>query len=241
EETMAYAKKIGFDGIEYMLTLRDLLFGPSKVLKESEYLNMPVTSLHQPLVLLIQTPAWLFPRMLEISKRFPDVQLVNHHLSAFMFRKPSEKRALLYKQMFEKAGIPIAFESNAGGSIISRQYAKSTYDPFTFQTFAQQYNLPMNMDVCHIADTGYDVIKFFKDNHALIRLIHLSDFNNGQQHLPIGEGTLPIKELLKEIKRINWDGTITFEIYNFRNHKTKKDKLEAIKKSLTFVHENLRV
>jgi hypothetical protein len=239
EEGIAFAKKAGFDGIEYMLTMRDLVFGPSKALRLSEKYNMPITSLHQPLILIIQTPSWLFPRMLIIPKQFPHAQLVNHHVSAFMFRKPSPVRALKYKKMFEEADLMVSYESNPGNGLFSigRQYAKPTYDPIAFQEFAWKHDLPMNLDVCHIASRNYDIVKFFTDNHKLIRLIHLSDFKDGKQHLPLGEGTLPIKKLLQEVKRLKWDGHITFEIFHFPNQQTKKKKLHALEKSLTFVHE----
>lgn len=241
DEAIAFAKKAGFDGIEYMLTLRDLLFGPSRVLQLSKQYNMPITSLHQPLLLLIQTPSFFFPRMLSICKLFPDAKLANHHLSAFMLRKPIAKAALKYKDMFETAGFTVAYESNPGDGLFSvgRQYAKPTYEPLAFQEFAWKYQLPMNLDVCHIASRDYDIVKFFSDNHKLIKLIHLSDFKNGKQHLPLQEGELPIKELLWEIKRTNWNGQITFEIFHFPHQETKQDKFAALKKSLTFVHENL--
>src|SRR5574338_76304 len=84
EQTIAFAKKAGFDGIEYMLTLRDFVFGTDKVVRASKTHDMPITSLHQPLLLLLYSPSVLFPKMFEITKNFPDVRLVNHHLSAFM-------------------------------------------------------------------------------------------------------------------------------------------------------------
>ena len=241
QEMFEFTKKVGFDGIEYMLTLRDLAFGPARVLSLSKKYDMPVTSLHQPLLLLIQTPPQLFPRMLEVPKMFPHVELVNHHLSAFMFRKPAITRALVYKKMFKQAGIVATFESNPGSGMfsLSRQYAKETYDPQAFEKFAIQHQLPINLDVCHIASRNYDIVKFFSDNHNLIKLIHLSDFKNGKQHLPLGEGQLPLRELLQEIKRKKWNGHITFEIYKFVKQKTKKEKFEALQKSLTFVHEIL--
>ncbi len=238
EETMAFAKKIGFDGIEYMLTLRDLAFGVDEIISYSKKIGMPITSLHQPLLLLIHTPELLFNRMRDICTAFPDVKLINHHLSAFMFGKPFSRKALLYKKLFEAAGFTVSYESNPHAKIATI-FPKPTYDAIAFQEFCQEYQLPMNLDVCHIASVNYDIVKFFSDNHTLIRLIHLSDYQNGVQHLPIREGNLPIKELLAEIKRTRWNGTITFEIFKFLNQQSKKEKFLALEKSLTFVHENL--
>jgi len=240
EELLTFAKDVGFDGIEYMLTLRDLMFGPSRILALSKKHNMPIISLHQPLLLLINTPSFLFPRMLETAKLFPDVALINHHVSAFMFTKPSATSALLYKKMFENAGFVVSYESNPAKHMFSTLYAKPTYDAIAYQTFCNENQLPINLDVCHIASVGYDIVKFFSENYKNIRLIHLSDFKNGIQHLPIGEGELQIKELLQEIKHKKWDGNITFEIFRFPNQQSKKQKFFSLEKSLTFVHENLQ-
>lgn len=237
EEIISFTKHVGFDGIEYMMNLKDFLFKPNVVFNICKKYNLPIISLHQPLLLLLYTPPWLFNRMISISAKISTVQTVNSHLSGYMPIWQSEKNVLNYVQQASTLHVATTFESNPGRSFISRMFPKVSYDPVLFQGFCRQYRLPITLDVSHIASFNYDIVKFFSDNHKQIALIHLSDYRDGIEHLPLGEGKLPLKELLHEIKKTKWHGIITFEIFNFMKHPTREEKLDSLKKSLYFVRK----
>jgi D-psicose/D-tagatose/L-ribulose 3-epimerase len=62
----------------------------------------------------------------------------------------------------------------------------------------------------HLAD---DAPKRLKELEKQIMHVHLSD-NNGKVHgdLPPGKGTAPLKEYLRVLKGMGYDGTVTIEL-----------------------------
>ncbi len=116
-------------------------------------------------------------------------------------------------------------------------YPKVTWDPDIFAKYCVANGLPITFDTSHIAHWKYDIVTFFKKYHEHIKLIHLSDYAGTTQHLPLGEGELPLKELLQEIKKVKYQHQITFEIKNFPKGATKEEKINAIQKNLTMVRQ----
>lgn len=80
----------------------------------------------------------------------------------------------------------------------------------------------ITFDTTHLAQTGKDIISFYKNNKNRIVNIHISDYkknflNNPLMltkgtHLPLGKGTLPIKQFLNVLKDHRYDSVITMEI-----------------------------
>lgn len=82
-------------------------------------------------------------------------------------------------------------------------------------------------DISFCLDVGHANL-FAKQNRSLNLIntfkkrlihIHMHDNKGGNEeksdlHLPIGEGTVPFREIITEIKNINYLGNITLEIYN---------------------------
>jgi sugar phosphate isomerase/epimerase len=148
----------------------------------------------------------------------------------------SEKATTKLLQMAKHSKIRISFESNPVRSYLLL-YPLVTRDPDKYAAFCIKNKLPMTMDVSHISHHDYSIVDFFKKYHNQITLIHLSDYKNGQEHLPLGKGSLPIKEFLQVIKKNNWNGQITFEIGNIKNLSSKKEKFNALRDSLLFVRK----
>jgi len=98
----------------------------------------------------------------------------------------------------------------------------------------------MTLDTCHLAQSGGDIVDFFKKNKDRIVNIHLSDykhhpFNNTLRplrfkHLPIGKGSLPMKEFIDMLHEEKYQGLVTMEIHTDLNgfvdgaKKIKKDE-----------------
>jgi len=66
----------------------------------------------------------------------------------------------------------------------------------------------------------------FKDR---IGHIHMHD-NDGShdQHLPIGKGTINWKKIVRHLKRINYDNTITFEVFDRRVDSTARENFKKM-------------
>lgn len=233
-EIFPLIKDIGYDGVDYLTYIHNFYKRPRKILELSERYNLSVLSLHQPKLLVPLHPKIFFQRMLDLISFFPDVQISNYHISGFMNilrRKPHmiEK----FMQLAQKYNTSITFESNP--NVLTFLYPHEVYIPEVFAEFCVSNNLSITMDTSHIADNGGDVLQFFKKYHKHIHLIHLSDYHNGTEHLPLGMGSLPIKELLQEMKRKSWKRIIVFEIKSFPGAKNKYDKIAQLRESLEIV------
>lgn len=236
-ELFEIAKTVGFDGIDYMVTIPDLLKKPRKVLELSKSYQFSVLDLHAPLHLLLYTPPIMIPRLLKSFSYFPDATVYNFHLSGFIHPLyHSDKNALKFFQKAKEKKVPVSFESNPLLMGMGK-YPKVTYDPDLFGEFCVKNNMPITFDTAHVAHCGTDIVDFFRKYHAHIKLIHLSDAIGSIQHLPLGKGNLPIVALLKEIKKLHYDESITFEICNYDKKATMKQKLAAITESFAMVQQ----
>lgn len=89
-------------------------------------------------------------------------------------------------------------------------------------------NLGMNLDIAHAFVTGgmQSIEKYIKSLGTRIEHVHMHD-NHGKndEHLPIGRGSIDWKRVVGLLKRINYDKTITFEVFT-----SKKDAVKSREK-----------
>src|SRR3989344_726760 len=232
EDQIQFAKYAGFDGVDYIASVKDLFLRPNDILHLEKKYKIKVKGLHIPLPLVIYTPNFLLNKINNLLNYFPENLIFNFHLSGFVNPLGKNLHGLeSLKKIMEKTKIKISCESNPDEYGIFKYYPKVTYDPDMFARFCINHNLPINIDTCHISAWNYDIVEFFRKYHAHINLIHLSDMTSDRQHLPLGKGNLPIIKFLKELKRASYKGIVVFEISRFANAPKEQVKKE-VKNSL---------
>jgi sugar phosphate isomerase/epimerase len=97
--------------------------------------------------------------------------------------------------------------------------AHSLVEPENFaDIFVKFPNLKMTLDTghAHIEDTeGKRAVKFIERFSDRIDHIHVSDnFGEADNHLPVGSGTVNFYEIVKALKGIGYDNTITLEVFS---------------------------
>lgn len=235
DELFTIAKELKFDGIEYMATIPELFSDSQKVLRLSKTYKVPILGVHAPLHLLFYTPEVFFNGLCKMIPSFSDCRVFNFHLSGFI--NPLHRNDAYFKRFLslaQKNDVPLTLESNPKEFGL-QYYPKTTWNPDFFANYCIKNNLSITFDTSHIAHCNYDIVTFFKKYHKHIKLIHLSDCTGDVQHLPLGEGSLPIRNLLQEIKKRKYNEQITFEINHFPKKVTREEKIEAIRKSLNMV------
>lgn len=105
--------------------------------------------------------------------------------------------------------------------------------------FLDTNNCHLTFDTTHSATHGRNIIEEYKLYRKHIRNIHLSDFKEGNEHKILGEGVLPIEELLKMLKDDKYQYPITLE-YDFDNPTRNKvssneEAVHLIKSSLKYI------
>ena len=97
--------------------------------------------------------------------------------------------------------------------------AHSLVEPEDFaDIFVKFPNLKMTLDTghAHIEDTeGKRAVKFIERFPDRIAHIHVSDnLGEADNHLPVGAGTVNFNEIVKALKGIGYDNTITLEVFS---------------------------
>jgi len=240
EELFQFAKQSGFDGIDYLASYKDIFSTPHHILELSNHYKIPIIGIHQPLQLVFNTPSLLLKNMVNISNIFHKVNTYVIHLSSVInILEQTPSKIIRLKELSKDKGLTLCFESNPIMPIL-KWYPKVTFDPLTYGEFCVKNNIQMTFDLSHIASANYDIVTFYKKYHANIAVIHMSDFKNGKEHLPLGHGALPLRELFTEIKKNPQHKKIVFEINSFPTARSKKEKLEQIQESLLLTRKCLR-
>lgn len=98
----------------------------------------------------------------------------------------------------------------------------------------------MTYDTTHAASTGVDIVEQYHVFKPYIRNIHLSDFKDGNEHIVLGGGDLPIRKLVKALKTDDYPHPLTLE-FDFENPKRNqvsdnKTAVRMLKDSIQYIH-----
>ncbi len=219
EKVFFEMKKSGIDGIEVLLpdfvTVDDI----TDLKKVMDANGMKILSVHQALRFLTKT------RMEEVESLFKTARILSapvvvlHMNSAgkqVFDKKYIDGVHLLQKEYNIKAG----FENSEKhvGSLLNG----TGWDENKFANLMQKNDFYITLDVCHLGQSGGNIIEFFKKNKTRLVNIHLSDYkhhflNNSlrpmrYKHMNLGKGELPINEFLNTLKKEKYQGIVTLEI-----------------------------
>ena len=219
EKVFSEMKKSGIEGIEVLLPnfvtagdIDDL----KKVVKANE---MEVFSVHQALRFLTRTRIAEVKRIFEIAKNL-NAKVVVLHMNSAGKQLFDNKYITEIHALQEKYGIKAGFENSEkhAGSLMNG----SRWDEQKFASLMNKNDFHITLDVCHLGQTGGNIVNFFKKNIDRIVDIHISDYkshylNNSlrpmrYKHMLLGKGQLPIIEFIKTVKKANYNGILTLEI-----------------------------
>ncbi len=133
------------------------------------------------------------------------------HFSYAVFHPPEGGPGTSFSSLMknvEKTGIPLLLEN---------------VKPYSLQSFNSFYKKCLEvldgrlagicLDIPHAYLGGTDWRDWYAFFGSRIRVIHLSNCDEEDRHLPFGlEGHLRLQEILQELKKFGFDGTLNFEI-----------------------------
>lgn len=219
DKIFAQLKESGIDGIELLLpsfvTSEDL----REVKKIVDANNIKVLSVHQALRFFTRTRLSEIKQLFETAKLFSSKVIVLHMNSAGsqLFNK---KYLQAIHALEAEYDIKIGFENREKylGSVLN----DFGWDEKKFGELMKKEDLFITLDICHMGQSGGDIINFFRKHKERIINVHVSDykshiFNSSlrpirYKHLPLGKGTLPIMEFLETLKKEKYNGLLTLEI-----------------------------
>ena len=230
------AARLGYDGIEVMVTV-DPISQDADVLKRlSEYHQIPVLAVHSPCLLITQrvwgTEPWgKLTRSAEMAEKLGAKVVVVHP----PFRWQRE-----YVRDFEqgmgkleaKTGITFAVENlyplRAGSTEVAG--------------FAPHWS-PVELDVAnttldlsHTSVSDSDAVEMARQLGSRLAHLHLADGSKAglpDEHLVPGRGNQPCREVLELLPTLGFSGTVVLEI-STRRAQDAKERYNDLAESLRF-------
>lgn len=90
-------------------------------------------------------------------------------------------------------------------------------------------DIPFCPDIAHLVAGGGNALELIKEYHSRIKYVHLKDLLDGK-FVPLGKGTINLKEIIDYLKEINYSGDWLVEIDGYSG-----DPCEACETSFDFL------
>jgi len=213
KNTISAMKESGIKGLELVLLKNSSKADIYKVNEFSKKYDIPILSLHQPVVSLNMNRE-------DIEKLFLygsilGVKVIVIHIGTISRLLMNESFILLVKSLQEKSGIHIGIENMPIMPL--NFFDTTTYRTREFSELLAKNKLYITFDTTHLAQVGENIIDFYKANRESIVNIHLSNYVQGiigTQHTILTNGNLEINRFLKTLKESSYEDLLTLEINN---------------------------
>ena len=218
EEICLLAREARFDGCEVVIDQRFMSDGYlDRVVACCDIL--PVHTVHAPLKKKKKwgTKVDELKRAIDIA-RILGASVVNFHPPAWLTMEITFAKWLNNIDDFQKeldcGDIALTIENmpRAGKRLMLESYLLNDINDLV--GFGAAHNLYFTFDTTHLATFGNDIIAPFIKvmRTGRLRNIHLSDHGNHKSHLFLGRGDLPIARFLNTVRRLGYEGMITYEV-----------------------------
>lgn len=241
EEIFYLAGEGGFDGCELVIDQRFMSDGYLDRVQACMEI-LPVHTIHAPFLKMKKwgTKVDELKRTIDIA-RVLGASVVNFHPPAWLTMEIGFARWLKSIHDFQKeldcADIALTIENmpRAGKHLMLTSYILNDINDLV--AFGEEHNLYFTFDTTHLASFGADIIapfiKVFRTGR--LRNIHLSDSGEHESHLFLGRGDLPIARFLNTVRRVGYDGMITFEVSPRELPKTREWLIRLIEYQLRLI------
>ncbi len=219
KDVLLALKNSGVNGIELLSTSNVSDKDIQKVQEMLTEFDLEVFSVHQSIPTLFNISVNEVKGLFQIAHKLK-ASVIVLHINVIGNQIFDKDYLYVLKDLESKYDIKIAIENSPIAYwTIFKNY---TWRENEFSNLMKKTGFHITFDTTHLAQTGKDIIVFYKKNKDRIINIHLSDYKksflnkylllSNDTHLPLGKGTLPIRQFLKTLKETHYDGIITMEI-----------------------------
>jgi sugar phosphate isomerase/epimerase len=219
----------------------------SELEKEVSKRNLNILSIHTPLEFIAferkESEYYWINKSIEISKTFGSRIVVSHMVYGEYFDDKIEGLDELHRQnMIDYSETKDIIVTTENLPYINKGTFLGKFDQLF--KFINDNNIYLTFDTTHCAFNGVSILETFKEFKKFIKNIHLSDFDNGIEHKVLGEGSLPLKDFIVQLKKENYEGIVTIEL-DFDNKKrnnilNNEQAISAIQRSIDFIKNNIK-
>jgi sugar phosphate isomerase/epimerase len=235
------AARLGYDGIEVMVTSDPVSQDASVLRKLSDYHEVPVVAIHAPNLLLTQRvwgrdPWTKLTKSGELASALGAKVVVVH--PPFRWQRDYARYFLTgIAEISEESGVDFAVENLyplLRGDTEIAAYAPH-WNPVEMDCKAA------TLDVSHAAVSGSDLLAMAEALSDRLAHVHLGDGTKPglpDEHLVPGRGTQPCAELLSWLSRMGYAGHVVLEVSTHRVT-TLADRQADLAESLEFARRHL--
>lgn len=232
--TFSLAKRAGFDGVELVVGPEVDWRGAEYVKKLSQEFQLPVLTVHPP---LYGYPGWTdinisyapyMEKAVALTQAVGAGLMVVHPPRASRYEQGVGKgfveQVVASRSAINGRGPKLGLENGAKFAERDNHYILRALPEL--REFADKHDFAMTLDTAHVGTFDLDLLDSLQFFDGRVANIHLSDLRDvphwlmGQprlhsyyrQHQFPGTGTLPLRELLQELKKRGYNGAITYEL-----------------------------
>lgn len=240
ENQFAGIKKIGADGVEITPGVKSR-WSFKKVKELADKYGLSITAIHQPLWSIIGI--WFDEGFIKEGVKIGVKNFVFHPPSKLLFG--DKRMTKFFKKLSElqvKYGVNLLLENMAWAvrpKLLRKYlpYPLETCDPQQVYEAVKGFGLGVTLDTSHAFTPKPHLQAWFSNIFPAIKNIHLSSFAKGRDHLPLDIGDLDTTGLIKELRRRNYQGLITLEIFYPNKVSMKSYDFDAIKRSIELIRK----
>ncbi|MCU1514291.1 MAG: sugar phosphate isomerase/epimerase [Microbacteriaceae bacterium] len=238
ESSFRLAKLAGYDGVEVMVTADKATQRPESLLALSKKYDIPILSIHAPVLFLTQWiwggPQEKLERAAELAAAVGASTVVVH--PPFVWQGRYARRFLdVVRATALATGVEIAVENMFTWKVLGR--TMKIYAPGWDPTLMDADS--MTLDFSHASLSGKDSLEFAMQMGDRLRHIHLCDgagsVEDGKvfdSHLLPGDGDQPVADVLAHLGSTGWSGSIVAEVHI--HARTEERRLTALRTTLDF-------
>ena len=255
--TFALAKDLGFEGLEVALSLEVLARGSGYVRRLSQCYDLPVFSLHPPMIPWPKRKEhhMLLPQLTSVARDLGCQFIIIHAPKALSLTEGvGAEYAVAVRACVEDlrgSSLRLCVENQAVFRPSDRRYVLSA--PGNLHQFAEDYDLSVTLDTAHAASYPYGLIEAYETWESRLVNVHLSDFRQDlsippwfnlhsyfKHHQVPGDADLPLVPLLERMRADSYEGLITVEVSPFALEAWRPQRVrENLKRCLDFVRRPL--
>jgi len=219
----------------------------SELKKEVLKRNLNILSVHTPLEFIAfprkESENYWINKSIEIARVFHSKVIVSHMVIGEYFDDTVvELDELHRKNMIDYSGTEGIYVTSENLPYFENSSFLGRLDEL-FE-FISSNNINLTFDTTHCAYSGAPILETYTKFKNFIKNIHLSDFDDGIEHKVLGDGSLPLKNFITQLKKDNYEGMITIEL-DFDNKKrnniiNNEEAIAAIQKSIDFIKDCIK-
>ncbi len=231
EALFRLAKETHVDGIEVVLGYQSKI---GDLFSLSKRYQIPILSLHQPIS--IEKIFYKTESMFELASKLK-AKLVIHPLKKYSMTSITQQEYLKKMSHFSKKyHVDMLLENMSPRSTLPFYKYVSRSDPSTrslsdLRVACKKYEYSLTFDTSHYQSLDLKNDREFLASFNLIKNIHLSDFDDSHQHLPLGDGNLDSSSLLQLLRDKKYSEIVTLELAPHAYYSQSK-YLDGIRKSI---------